>query len=588
MNDFSLAAIRESVAANPKMRRRGIQREAEFERIDRLPRRTWSDVDAADLASALTEMLRMPHGDQSLRPIQAVALGEIAWVGGLVAPIRVGGGKTLVSFLSPVVLGAKKPLLVQPAKLIGKTERELAQYRRHWRIPRRFEIVSYEKLGRVNAAKFLEDGQYDLVIADEAHRLKNPKAGVTRRVKRYVEHPLKDGRRVRFLCLSGTLIKRSIRDWSTMSDWALGVHSPAPRKWAILESWRVVLDPDGDEAQIGPMVTWIDAYAGEGVREAYRRRVTESIGVVATVDGYEGASLNLRRVATTQSPALAEALAKLEGPPDGQSDGTELWELPDGSILTDAKRVAQAARQLEMGCYYRWVHPAPPEWLDARKAWSRVARHVLRHSKSLDTELAIRQAIKRGEVGSMRWRDPETDVEYTPAEVLELWDAIKDIFEPETEVVWIDDTPVREIAAMARELNAAVWVHHREIGERFASLGIPYFGAGGVDRRTGISIETSPLCACALSTASNKEGRNLQDRWSNAIIAELPRDAGDIEQLIGRFHRDGQIEDEVNVWVHVSTGSAGAALERVADRARWIEASTGQPQKILQGSWVDE
>jgi hypothetical protein len=277
MPEFTLASIRETVAENPRMRRRGIQRETEFDRIDALPRRVWSDTDAADLASALTEVLRMPHGDQTLRPIQAVALGEIAWVGGLVSPIRVGGGTTLVSFLAPTVLGAKKPLLVLPAKLVGKTERELAVYRRHWRILRRFEIVSYEKLGRVGAAKFLEDGQYDCVIADEAHRLKNPKAGVTRRVKRYVEHPLKNGRRVKFLCLSGTLIKRSLRDWSTMSDWALGEHSPAPRKWAIIESWRAVLDPDGDDAGIGPMVRWIDARAGEGVREAYRRRVTESI-----------------------------------------------------------------------------------------------------------------------------------------------------------------------------------------------------------------------------------------------------------------------------------------------------------------------
>jgi hypothetical protein len=147
---------------------------------------------------------------------------------------------------------------------------------------------------------------------------------------------------------------------------------------------------------------------------------------------------------------------------------------------------------------------------------------------------------------------------------------------------------VREIAALARETNALIWVHHKEVGERFAALGLPYYGAGGVDRLTGESIETAKLCACALSISSNKEGRNLQDRWSSAIVAELPRDAGDIEQLIGRIHRDGQRSDEVDVAVHVSTASAGAALERVIERAQWVQASTGQPQKILQGSWVDE
>lgn len=566
-------ALREMVAVNPAMKRRGIQRESEFERIDALERRVWSADDAQDLAAVLTEVLRLPHGEQSLRPIQAIALGEIVWRGGCISPIRVGGGKTLVSFLAATVLGSKRPLLLLPAKLIGKTEHELAKYRRHWQIRRKIAIVSYEKLGRISAARLLDELQPDLIIADEAHRLKNKRTGVVRRVKRYVET-----RRPRFICLSGTLIRSSLNDWATMSDWALGEFSPAPRKWAIVESWRQVLDPGGKVAQIGPMVGWIDPYRGEGVREAYRRRVTESIGVVATTDGFDGASLNLSTIATTQSPELKSAIDKLES--------SDTWELPDGSILVDAKQAALAARQLELGCYYRWKVAAPKEWLDARKAWSRLVRHILRHSRSLDTDLAIRQAIARGEVNRL-WMDPETEEMRRPVDVLAAWDELKAAFAPTTECVWIDDTPVREIAARAKETKALVWVHHKEIGARFAALGLPYYGAGGLDARTGVSIEQAPHEACALSIASNKEGRNLQDRWSSAIVAELPRDAGDVEQLIGRIHRDGQVEDEVDVALHVSTASAEAVLERVKERAQWIYESTGQQQKILEGTWLE-
>jgi hypothetical protein len=114
-------------------RQRGVMSTPELARVLNIPRRVWAEDKELDaLASALTDWLKTPKGTMALRPIQAKALEELHDFGGLLAPIRVGGGKTLISMLAPVVLGAERPLLLVPAKLRDKTLREFAELRRHW------------------------------------------------------------------------------------------------------------------------------------------------------------------------------------------------------------------------------------------------------------------------------------------------------------------------------------------------------------------------------------------------------------------------------------------------------------------------
>ena len=66
----------------------------EFRRIQNLPRRVWTPAEAEKLADDMTQVLKTPKGTMRLRPIQAVALAELAMYGGLLGPIPVGEGKT--------------------------------------------------------------------------------------------------------------------------------------------------------------------------------------------------------------------------------------------------------------------------------------------------------------------------------------------------------------------------------------------------------------------------------------------------------------------------------------------------------------
>jgi hypothetical protein len=111
-------------------------------RVAALPRRPVAADD--ELVALLSN-----HFGGSLRPAQARALSELHDFGGLLAPMKVGSGKTLVTLLAPTLLGAVRPLLIVPAKLRDKTTAEAKAYRkRGWRIGVMPVVESYERLGR--------------------------------------------------------------------------------------------------------------------------------------------------------------------------------------------------------------------------------------------------------------------------------------------------------------------------------------------------------------------------------------------------------------------------------------------------------
>ena len=139
-----------------------VEHTSELSRILALPRRQMPDGEA--LAERLTRALKKEGGTMSLRPVQAIALYEAARVGGLFAPIPVGGGKTLLSLLLPTVLEAKRPLLLLPAALCGKTHAERQKLSTHWQIRDGVRIFSYERLSLMNSAKELHISRPDLKI----------------------------------------------------------------------------------------------------------------------------------------------------------------------------------------------------------------------------------------------------------------------------------------------------------------------------------------------------------------------------------------------------------------------------------------
>ena len=122
--------------------------------------------------------------------------------------------------------------------MVGSFMKEVAKYKHHFRGPRRFKVISprdterCEGHGPPRATEAL-----NLIVADEAHKLRHPDSVRTRRFLRYMdEHP-----DVMFVAVSGTLTNKGLEDYAHLLKYALRHNSP-PRGGQALKSWAACVD----------------------------------------------------------------------------------------------------------------------------------------------------------------------------------------------------------------------------------------------------------------------------------------------------------------------------------------------------------
>ncbi len=555
----------------------GSLRETEdLRRIVALPRRKQDAADLDTIAAELTAILKTAGGTMRLRPIQALALYEIAKYGGLFGPIRVGGGKTLLSLLAPFMCGAKRAVLLLPAALVEKTERERMQLAKHWRVARDLRLISYEKLGRLEGAELLTFYKPDLIIADEAHRLKNKKAGVTRRVVRY----MRESANTRFVGISGTMIKGgTIKAFAHLLKWSHKDGAPIPMHEGELDEWASALDETqnfnrprpGALLQLAALEDHVEGDELRTARRAFHRRLVETPGVVSTGGEQVACSLYVRALPYKPSPITDANFCKLRGDGTKENPG---WETPDGWPLSMATEVWRVARELALGFHGVWDPRPPPEWLLARKNWAAFVRETLSRSRTLDTELQVANACARGELD---------DHEYLE------WREIKDTFRVNARDVWHDTTALDVAKKWIDAGPGIVWVGHTFFGDELERrTGVPYFREQGLNKK-GESLTTLaemitlgkaralPIIASAHACAT---GFNLQP-WSRNLITSCPSGAGTLEQLIGRTHRDGQAADQVEVDIMVGCIENAESWENACAEARMTADTMGDSPKIL-------
>jgi hypothetical protein len=354
------------------------------------------------------------------------------------------------------------------------------------------------------------------IVVHNCHKLRNPKAAVSRRVKRFFDE-FPD---VPFIGLSGSICKRSIRDYAHLLRWALKTGSPLPEHFGELEDWADALDEhDRERPEPGALVLLgAEDDSLTAVRRAYQRRLTETPGVVSSIRNRIGASLLIRGVRYPQGPAIAEAFAGLRS----------RWELPDGTELVDGMEFWRHARELALGFFMRW-DPAPPDWwLEPRKAWSKRLREILGYSRTLDSELHLVRAIDSG-------------AHRESAPVLAAWREVRDTFTPNPVPVWIDDGPLEFAAAWAASHQGIVWTEHVPFAKELAKrTKLTYYGRRGEDSEGRLLDQH--VGPCIASRQSGAEGFNLQ-RWNEALVTAVVANGIQTEQLLGRLHRPGQESD---------------------------------------------
>jgi hypothetical protein len=492
-----------------------------------------------------------------------------------------------LTLLAPYVLDAKRPVLLLPAHLIEKTKIEMRELEKHWILPRNLRMISYQMLGREGHARLLETYNPDLIVADEVQSTKNRKAAVTRRVSRYMqEHP-----ETLFVALTGTPMKDSIRDFSHIIDWCLKEGSPVPRKMGEVEEWADALDEKVDPfRRLAPgallrFATREDLEESDGdenraARRGFRRRLTETPGVVATQNEQVGCKLHVSAIEYSVDDVTQANYQKLR---------TE-WKTPDDWELMMAAEVWRVSREFALGFHYVQVDKAkygawdkktesldsflsrarpPEEWRNARRDWAAYVREVLSHSRSLDTEFQVRKAVLAGE---------RTD----GAGILATWREQEPKCELYSFAVWHDTSALEVCEKWMKQGAGIVWTEHSFFAHELARrTGAEYYGQQGVNQRGEPIEKADPKNGAIIaSRPANGTGRNLQ-AWNRGLITTCPTCPAIFEQLLGRTHRDGQMKGDVYYDILVGCKEHFSAWQSALIGAQNAEDTTGLNQKLL-------
>lgn len=559
------------------------------------------------------------HCDELL-PTQAWTLYEAAKYGGILGPIGVGHGKTLLDMLVAMVLAkVRTVVLLLPSPLKKQFDDNWAYYSQHWMLPnlahdgiyfdnRPFlHVLSFSELSSAKNTQLLEELNPDVVIVDEAHALRNVTSARTKRFNRFMSEAKKRG--ARLFCWSGTLVDSTIEDWSTLSEFALGDGSPAPLHWPAVQEWASALDPGPNPNPVGHL--YKIGCDSEKPMLGFQKRINDTPGVISSGDKAScQASLSINERLVKVPPELTDYVNRFD-----ENAKINAWKRPDGDEILDALSAAACARQLACGFYYRWRWPivdGQPQrisvieaWKAARKLWRCELRaKVQMGGAHMDSPFLVQKAAvrwHRGYVHIFKTEDGEEieRVEYPPytkqnakrpklgplptwdsKHFLE-WERLKDTAVPENEAVWVSDFLVDDALNWLAEGPGLLWYEFNAFAARLLEKGekhgLTFAGPGESGARVVRDLRGTERVVASIR--AHGTGRNLQ-QFARNLVANPPSGGGAWEQLLGRTHRQGQKKDEVTVDVYRHTEAFRNAVKSAHELAGFIQDTFGATQRL--------
>lgn len=503
------------------LQRVGVPSTPDLQRIQALPSRNWeTDPETEELITLLTQHLRVSGGSWTLLAQQAVLLRDAYELNGAFAGMRVGEGKTVLTYLLPTVLESKSSVLLAPSGLIkegGKTDKDFAKLSEQFKSPEGLVLLGYEELSDARHEDVLEHYRPDLIMADEGHALaglQHPKVpGCVRRMERYLmKYP-----NTRFVPMSGTMFDdRPMSKYHHLMRWALGEAMPLPLDYKDALVWSRALDKETTMSQrmdLGALEcfgsTRKTAFAG------YVERVRSTPGIVLTNEPDIGSSSIQIELVDGPNPCRQQIIDAYGG-----------FD-PDGLPIEEEMRHLLSA-QLSVGFWYE-PDPRPPKpWLEAKRRYKQHETLLLdSREEGIDTPLQAELYCAR--LGNIK--------------VYQDWAAIRDTYKFQRITRWVSYDVIDYIFHQLVEPGTIIWTYFQAPGELLAArYGLRYFNKDASDEYG--PIESAEGATCVASMASCSTGRNLQHHWHrNLFITPGPFDM--LEQAFGRTARRGQPADTV-------------------------------------------
>lgn len=588
----------------------------------------------------------------ALKPIQGWALEETYDAHGLLGILGVGHGKTGLDILLPWAMFPKKAskpsecktvlLLIPPSLKRRFFTKDYPQWAAHFEVPNLagvtgenfkpdgrplLHVVTYSELSSKKNTDLLSRLKPDGVIADEAHKLKDPNATRTKRFFRiFTKEAIAESGKPKplYVPMSGTITDNSIKEYGHHAKHALGEKSPVPIHEPTLDEWSSALDVADRPAPPGRLA--ILCAPGETVHQGFARRLFDTHGVITTKSASVKCGLEIEAIEPPPMPeAVHEHLTNIR----------ELEVRPDGEESDGAMTTANWAREMASGFYSYWAFPKEfkkycphgdqcpgdanlnadkceatkliKEWFSARKLYNKAVRMRLKRAREfMDSPDLLKHA-------AIRWFDgyehkgvkyPPKTVQSTPSkkggplavwdstvelpsgEIVETWPkwvAIKDKVDPDPRTKWVDPFLVDATIAWGRKHVGLIWTEHKDFGRKVAAgLKTTFYDGGGKEPEIDEENwrKTNPARSIVCSIKANAEGKNLQKLFFKNLVVHPPTAGLIWEQMLGRTHRQGQRAPEVECDVFLHTEECRRAFDTARRRAFYIQTTTRTPQKL--------
>jgi len=588
--------------------------------------------------------------------IQAEAILNYMRFGGLFGPIGVGWGKTMVALMVAEIAfrkGIRKSLMLIPPNVcpqLLKTDIGWARRRVLLTVPfislygktmlQRKQIANSGKVGcyimpysqlstkdTITVTEKMKDGTEiekpgllnmidpELIIADEAHMLKNRDTTRTKRLFNWIHDRDTEPELV---AMSGTVTAKSIMDYHHLIGVALGSNSPLPKQVMLAKGWASVIDANSqfepDEASTGPIRPLVDwalnwfydvdiPFSKAGFRKAFKLRLATAPGVAATGDTEIGTSLTIqtRPIENYQGYEGWNRVEQL------MAQVNDAWITPNGDEIEHAIHTFKWNFELTAGFYNELIWPevepfakrvgvgeseaadlirAAKAHHEARQAFARMLRRFLQENSvpGLDTPLSVESNMAR--YGSAN----------VPIDLYDLWATAKGMEvegmpERMSRVVRLCDYKVRNALVWASGISGGkiIWYHNNGIGDWLTEMGKSmgldpvhcHAGAAGSKRILDPANADRLIIA---SITAHGTGKNLQ-HFEHTYYVQWPRPAIVAEQVLGRTHRNGQEADELLPQINTTTEFDSLNFAACLNDALYIHQSTGNRQKLVYAGY---
>lgn len=621
------------------------------------PDDAWTEQASRQLCSA--EAWTMP-GFRGLFPEQAFGLSTYAQTGTLVGIIGAGGGKTVLAYGCANIgwqnFGRRKILILttnsvyeqfvrqgreEARKILGVSLPMVDLYgvfgARHSKAKRLSMVrqhseggvftMPYSFLSQRWSEELLMEIQPDLVIADEAHKLRNIEtaAGPPRLFRAMQAYQDRTKDRAHFLPMSGTLTERGLFDCWRLFAMAMGDHSPLPIQKAAADEVGELVDASPDEVvQItqvgGSLLSWAEKsvppaedkpYTRDqvGVRRSMQARIVNTPGVVRSKGALAPSELIVK---------IHDGQFRPDAVTDSHMESIDVGIAPNGDEIDFALHSYKWRVEVTSGFYNdlywdeeKWEPSAlerAKEHHELRQEYYKLQRGWLQYNRrpGMDSPWLLQGHFTRFKSGEEKLQ--------CDLEVYQAWNDMKNAeFEgmPERSKrpVWFSDHRLLNVTAMAmesiqRSQSVLLWCKHNSFRERLVEF-LSHNGLPVVDCPSGSAhllpkFPDTPKkpTVYVLMQRGYAEGLNLQHGWIQGF-AEWARGASLAEQCIARQHRNKQPSDvcEVHTFhesefdrqlMAATITNSAYAVQTFGTRQRLMVASYEPPPKMYPRAFLAE